>query len=44
MAVITISGQIGTGAREVGRLAAEQLQITRRSLKLKMDRCGIKTT
>ncbi len=24
--------------------AAEQLQITRRSLKLKMDRCGIKTT
>jgi cytidylate kinase len=27
MAVITISGQIGTGAREVGRLAAEQLQI-----------------
>ena len=27
MAVITISGQIGTGAREVGRMAAEQLQI-----------------
>lgn len=27
MAVITISGQIGTGAREIGRLAAEQLQI-----------------
>ena len=27
MAVITISGQIGTGAREIGRLAAEQLHI-----------------
>jgi cytidylate kinase len=27
MAVLTISGQIGTGAREIGRLIAERLQI-----------------
>lgn len=27
MAVVTISGQIGSGAREVGKLAAERLQI-----------------